>query len=45
MIPNLKMILLIAAVILVFLGAIGVNTNRVNLAWLGVDLFILTFLL
>lgn len=42
---SIDLILLIAAVICLFLAAFGVAVSRVSLGWLGLALFVLTFLI
>lgn len=42
---SVDLILLLAATVLLGLGAFGVGVGRVDLGWLGLALFTLTFLI
>lgn len=42
---TMRMLLLLLAFILTLLAGLGVNAPRVAIAWIGVSLFILSFLL
>lgn len=42
---NIDLILYIIAFVLLLLAAFGVNAPRVSLGWLGLALFVLTFII